>query len=360
LAELAAPKEEESAEASEGTLTHELGAQLINDACRGLLPEKWGDVPNLLDPIYTPDQIRAAHGYAWDVFKVLRTFRILGGPHMGIETRVDIKSIHDAMFGTTDMWVYSAEYDELLIWDLKYGFLVVEPIENWQMISYASGLIDALELTNPDTKVQFRIYQPRAPHPQGVRRMWKTTVGELEDYILKLRDAAWWALSDRPQTVPGAHCRYCRARYACTALQRSALEAASYIGTPMPSKLAGQGLAVELAILEYAKSQLEYRLTAIQEQAAHTLRAGGSVPGYRMTAGRGSVRWKLPEATVAALAAGAGVDVRKGMMTPKQAREAGVPDEIVDACSEHRSGKMSVKPVDMSAAQMVFGGNNNG
>jgi hypothetical protein len=124
----------------------------------------------------------------------------------------------------------------------------------------------------------------------------------------------------------------------------------------MPSELDGQGLAVELAILEHAKSQLEYRLTAIQEQAAHALRAGDRVPGYKMTAGRGSVTWKLPADTVAALAASAGVDVRKGMMTPKQAREAGVPAEIIDACSEHRPGKMSVKPVDMSAAQMIFGG----
>jgi hypothetical protein len=125
----------------------------------------------------------------------------------------------------------------------------------------------------------------------------------------------------------------------------------------MPSELDGQALAVELAILEHAKSQIEYRLTAIQEQAARALRAGGTVPGYRMAEGRGSQKWKLPEATVVALAADAGVDVRKGMMTPKQAREAGVPAEIIDACSKRQSGKMSVKPVDTSAATMIFGGN---
>jgi hypothetical protein len=357
LAQMAVPPEPESEAAREGTLAHELAAFMLDDACRGLLPEsrhdlRWKPQSNP----YTEDMIRAAHGYAWEVFRVLRTLRIFGGPHMGIEDRLEIPSISEHCFGTTDAWVYSQEHDQLIIWDLKYGFKVVEPVDNWQLICYVIGIADRLECFNPDTKIHIRIYQPRAPHRLGIHRRWKTTWGDLEPQRLALKDAAWWALNDEPPTRTGPHCRYCRARYTCSALSLEAAAAAEYVSTPMPQELGGQGLAVELAILEAAQRMLEYRLTAIQEQAIQRIRAGATVPGYQVGHGRGSVVWSKPDEIAGVLEHLTGIDIRKGLMTPKQAQEAGIDPETIRDYSEHKPGKQTLRPVDTTAARMVFGG----
>jgi hypothetical protein len=84
------------------TTAHQLSALLIDDACRGLLPERWEDItPKFVDGVDSSvpefvvgkDMYRAAHGYAWEVFKVLRTLKVFGGKHMGIEDRLEIPSI---------------------------------------------------------------------------------------------------------------------------------------------------------------------------------------------------------------------------------------------------------------------------
>lgn len=358
LAQMAVPPEPDSEAAREGTLVHELAARLIDDACRGLLAENPDNVVSI-DPSITPDMLRAAHGYAWGVFRVLRTLRIFGGEHMGVEDRLDIPSISEHCFGTTDAWVYSQEHNQLIIWDLKYGFRVVEPVDNWQLICYVIGIADRLGCFNPDTKIHIRIYQPRAPHRLGIYRRWKTTWGELESRRLTLRDKAWWALSDEPPTETGPHCRYCRARYTCSALSLEAAAAAEYVSTPMPQELGGQGLAVELAILEAAQQTLDYRLAAIQEQAIQRIRAGETVPGYQIGHGRGSVVWSVSDEEVIRRAETEGINVRKGVLTPKQAKEAGLSETTLLALSKHKPGKQTVRPVDTTAARMVFGGEND-
>jgi hypothetical protein len=352
LAQMAAPPEPESEAAREGTLVHELAARLIDDACRGLLPERWESVIDRLDP----NMIRAAYGYAWEVFRVLRTLRIFGGEHMGVEDRLEIPSISEHCFGTTDAWVYSQEHDQLIIWDLKYGFRVVEPVDNWQLICYVIGIADRLGCFNPDTKIHIRIYQPRAPHRLGIHRRWKTTWKDLWSHQITLKSFAADALGNSPPTRPGAHCRYCRARHTCSALSLEAVAAAEYVRTPMPQELGGQGLAVELAILEAAQRTLEYRLTAIQEQAIRRIRAGETVPGYQVGHGRGSVVWTKPDEIAGILEHLTGIDIRKGLMTPKQAQEAGISPETIRDYSKHQPGKQTLRPVDTTAARMVFGG----
>jgi hypothetical protein len=225
LAQMAVPPEPESEAAREGTLVHELAARLIDDACRGLLPDRWESVIDRLDP----NMIRAAYGYAWEVFRVLRTLRIFGGEHMGVEDRLEIPSISEHCFGTTDAWVYSAEHNLLIIWDLKYGFRVVEPVDNWQEICYVIGIADRLGCFNPDTKIHIRIYQPRAPHRLGIHRRWKTTWKDLWSHQNTLKSFAADALGNSPPTRPGAHCRYCRARHTCSALSLEAVAAAEYV-----------------------------------------------------------------------------------------------------------------------------------
>ena len=69
-----------------------------------------------------------------------------------------------------DFYLYDQAEKTLYVTDLKYGYEIVEPFENWQALAYAAG-VAALPGMVPD-KVVITIVQPRAPHRRGPIRTW--------------------------------------------------------------------------------------------------------------------------------------------------------------------------------------------
>jgi hypothetical protein len=158
----------------------------------------------------------------------------------GIEQRVAIPRVHIECFGTVDCTL-TDEQGELHIFDLKYGFGIVEPWDNWQMICYAAGLL------RPTHRfVNIHIVQPRPFHASGPVRTWRVGVGILEEYIQRLHRAATIALQVDPPTTSGSHCKYCSARHACPAAQKAALHAIDYTDRAVAQQLPPEALAVEL------------------------------------------------------------------------------------------------------------------
>lgn len=346
--------------ATEGTDTHTLGADLIDLACRSIVYENAGGVKGLPKAQnLNADQIQGAYDYAKNTFAVLQYYRIFGGPNMGIESRIDMSSIYPGYFGTTDFWVYSSNENSLFLSDLKYGFGIIEPFENYQLISYAAGIIDRLQLTN-DTKVNLRIYQPRAYHYRGPSRTWVTTVRDLQPYIRKLQQSANEAMSDYPRYVPGAHCRYCRARGGCDALRQEAasLFDCCYHDGHYSTNLNDAG--VELAILEHVEKLVSYRLTSLRELVKTVMVSGRQVPGYKLVSEKSALKWEAPAENIAELGDAYGIELRKpSVITPTQAKAAGLPKPIVDMYAKRGANKTKLSADDGSEARMVFGGKKN-
>ena len=345
------PKPPKHPTAASGEYIHDMGADFVEDACRNLSfdRDKW--------PAATDEQYLAAEMYAKHIMGILKVYRIFGGPHMGTEANVNLSNICSGMTGRVDFWTFSRAHNELVILDLKTGKGIVEPFRNWQLICYAAGFPT---LTNDDIVVHLKIVQPRAYHPRGAVRSWKTTIGDLKPYWTTLKLAADAANSDSPFASAGPHCRYCLGkRLAVCAHFRAAVMCHFDNHTDVqPHELTPRAVGTELAYLEEQYELAGFYLDALREQAASMLRKGTRVPGYTMSSGAGKLGWSAGYAAIKALADFQGIDVAKEeLITPTQAKKCGMD---ISGLATRTPGKTGLKKTNLDDAERIFGGNEHG
>lgn len=270
-----------------------------------------------------------------------------------VEQLVQIPRIHAECFGTADCSFTDDQIWELHIFDLKYGFGIVEPWDNWQMICYAAGLIQ------PHHKfVTIHIVQPRPFHADGPHRRWRVGVGILERYIEQLRMAAEAVFTNHAPVTSGSYCKYCSARHACPALQKTAMLCIDYTDRATPQVLSPDALSMELRTIQRAAEAIQYRLTGLEGQAAAAIRAGGTIPGFALESGVGKQKWTVPVEQLACMGDVMGFNLRKSIdtITPAQARKAGMPEDLVTAYTERLSGEVKLVASSMTRIAAVFGG----
>ena len=127
------PDVRDKSAADEGTLAHADGEALLT----GREPER---EPNEATMVWVND---------------MKPY--LGYPH-GVEDRIEMRHIHEGMFGTADGWALVETH--LIVWDFKHGFTYVEEFENLQGICYLSGL--RMKLGDAVKTFEVRIVQPNA------------------------------------------------------------------------------------------------------------------------------------------------------------------------------------------------------
>lgn len=242
-----------------------------------------------------------------------------------------------ANWGTPDYWSWDGQV--LRILDYKYGYGFVDPVNNWQLINYAALVIEELGAAPP--RIELTVVQPRSYHRCGpVRTWWPSNISEP---IQELRDAATAAMSARPTATPGRYCKHCPGRHVCTTLQSSALDAADMSQSSMPMNLPPGALARELRTLDAAQILLEARRDSLEAQAVAIIRRGEHVPGYGLESRPGREQWTVPPESVIAVGASCGVDLAKPtVITPAQARKAGMPAEVVAGLSERGPGSLKL------------------
>jgi hypothetical protein len=278
-----------------------------------------------------------------------------------IEKPVRIERIHAECWGTPDYRRYDPDVKTLDVAEYKYGHLYVDPFENFQMIAYATGALSQLGVSPgaDDVSVRLTVVQPRAFHSGGPVQSWTTTAFGLEKLVQRARAAAAQALGPEPPTVTGPHCALCRARHICGTLRKSAAHIVDYSGTADADELDTVSAAVELRIVDEAADRLAARRTGLAVQVEAELRAGRRVPGWGLEPGRSKLDWNpdvsVPE--VASLGSLIGVDLLKppALVTPTQAKTAGLAEDIVSGYATRRPGAMKLKPDNGTAARKVFG-----
>src|SRR5690606_2452528 len=235
-------------------------------------------------------------------------------------------SIHDEMCGTPDgagVVDILEENGELHVVDYKFGHLEVSPVENWQLLSYARGILDRLQFdgaAEQHIRIFLHIVQPRCYSAGGPIRTWQTTAGDARAQWNRLRHAAHDALGPSPRFKTGEHCKYCPARRACPTLKRQTAgfmdEADWASGIEIPADQVG----LELFFVERSIAQLTARATGLREQVEANLRADQSIPGWCMEPGQSRTQWAAPLTEVHDLGDMMGVDLRRlDAPTPKQA-----------------------------------------
>lgn len=347
----------------EGTAAHEVAARLLSSAARANCdPVNEGEIlPN--NVVVTAEMLEGADLYVDDVRAVMHASGVYGGALLGIEQKIEVPAVHPQCFGTPDLYLLDAKNNTLYIWDYKYGFDPVEAFENWQLVTYAAGILGHIakhaplmhDQVEPTLKVVFRIVQPRAMHREGPIREWRVKYTDLAPYFENLRKGAAQTVEHPHLKRSAAHCKYCPGRHACDTAQAAGAKLFEAATVGLPVDLSVEATATQLQIITRARKQLEALESGFEQQIENLIRSGRPVRGFKMEAAQGREVWSTDAAEVAALGDILGFELRKpSVVTPKQAVKIGVDASVIMAYTSKTKGAMKVVPDNLNHAKKVF------
>jgi len=292
--------------------------------------------------------------------------KVMHGAHVRIEDAVRATRIHDTeCWGTPDAWEHipsglpwSQGLPVVRVGDYKAGHRYVDVFENRQCIGYGVGVLERLDITHDDLWFEFIVVQPRSFHRLGPVRTWRVKASDLRPIVNRLHEKAAAALSHHPTARTGAHCMDCTAAHACETLLCNVNHVIQYAGKMQPSALTPQAMGLELRMLRDAMKLLEAREIAVAASVESVIRASASVPGWKMEPGRPALKWNedtTPE-DLALFADMCGMDIRKplAVLTPTQAKDAGLDEATVLQFATRLPGAMKLKPDSAADARRAF------
>lgn len=288
-------------------------------------------------------------------------------------------------WGEPDGYVWNPIEGVLKLGDYKYGFGVVELYwideygqytYNWQLLSYIAGILDTLDLNDEYIRVELIVVQPRAYHPDGPVRRTTLLATQLRAQVneaftkvhkaLKPFEAA--PLGPMPEATTGPHCIHCPARGICQTYQRASLSVVEYTGKMGRVAMEPNDVGVELAILQHAAQFLRGRISGLEAQADAYIRAGKRVPLFCLEPTGGGWKWNegVTVQELEAMADTCNIVVRNTItdphsrkspvITPTQAKKAGVDEAVINAYSSHTPGALQLaRSKSISQATKVFG-----
>lgn len=276
------------------------------------------------------------------------------------EEPVGCPAIHAECWGTPDYWRWIPEANLLKVVDYKYGHRYVDAFENWQLLAYAIGVMQFLNLP-PTINIKLVIVQPRCYFSNdGYGQDWTITGGQLLDYVARIAARVQVALSPNAPTHTGKHCLDCRAAGICSTLQRNGMHLAEYSGTAHAIELPVDALGLEARIVYDAYKLLEARLEGLKAQIKHHTNRGQSVPYWVMKDGRRLLKWNddvtIEDIRMLGQAAGVETIHPPKAITPTQAVDAGVDERIITGAYATRgpAGK-TLAPESATLASKIFG-----
>ena len=338
----------------EGHITHGIAAAMLRGATCA--------VPNVGAVIYngvavTQEMHAAAELYVEDILRTVPDYGP-GNVLVEVERPTKVMPVHPLCFGTPDCCMYDSVTNSLYIWDLKFGYGIVEPEDNWQLITYAAGIIHELGISDIGLTLHLRIIQPRAYHPEGPIREWCISAVEIRPYVNKLHYAAHLALEPgQHETLKsGIHCRYCSGRHACQALREAAYYSVDISGRLEIEEPTSDALGREYKLLQEAADRIAYRLTGVEAQVRARTEAGDLTTGYRIESALGRLSWDKSVNEVLVLGDLVEKDLRKSPepVTPAQAIKVGISKEIIEKFSSRKPTAPKLVPSNQTLASQAF------
>lgn len=241
--------------------------------------------------------------------------------------------------------------NDLTIADLKYGWRIVEPLENWTLISHAIAW--CLKNNTAPYMVKFVIFQPRPFHPQGAVREWKVLYTDLLEYYKHL---VYTLEHPTPAVSTGSQCYKCQSLSQCPAAQIAAMNAIDISQMAFDSEIDNDKLSWMLNNLKRAQEILKQSYDAYQDLALHRLKDGKNLKGYSIQPALGNTKWdnKVDADFIKTMC---GIDITvKNLMTPAQAKKAGVPEELINNCTYRPDNGLKLVSIDENKlAKKLFG-----
>jgi len=272
-------------------------------------------------------------------------------PSRGRMIKADVE--HDTTFsgngytvaGRCDAYAIGVINDHMILYvdDFKYGYGIIEPENNWTLVSHAVGICIAQGLT--PTEIVLTVHQPRPHHMAGKSRDWRINYGTLLELYreIDVRLSAPAAV-----VTSGPECGHCPALAVCPAGQRAAYNAIEVSTRAHDDDISNEVMSIELDLLARAKKAIEARAKALQELATHRLRTGAIIPNYALDRGLGDRTWKkhvTPELLTAVT--GRTDIVTSKLISPPQLIQLGVDEATVNLFCERPDLGTRLKRIDL-------------
>jgi len=343
--ELLFPEPDDTPEAMEGTAAHWVVAELAagHDVADGQI------APNGV--VIDDEMIEGAH--------LMIDTLTEGGPlHLwAVEQPLAIPRVSARCWGTPDARRWLIPRRRLRVVDYKYGHGFVEVFENLQLIAYASGELSAAGIDGLEEQavlVELVIVQPRNYHRDGQVRTWSVTAADLRAHINAMAAACEASVRPDAPTRLGPECEFCPGRHACPTLTAAALDACDMVGTSTPLGLTAQQAAAELRRLNRAAELLHARCAGLEQQITAALRSGVPVPHFHLEQSAGRETWTIAAEQVKIIGQMYNLPLmREKPVTPKQARELGLP---TTGLTHSPGGAVKLAADDPLKARKIFGG----
>lgn len=198
--------EEESTYAAEGTLAHDLAAELLTKSQTARYDMSKIEAIKK-DPLYSQEMLEHCTEYANYVRGMAN------GSFIYVEREYDMSAYIPLQFGTAD--ASFIKDNAIHVIDLKYGAGVrVAATANKQMMCYALGAYEAHKSGHSIKTAVLHIYQPRA----GGACLWEISIADLLSWAeVEAGPKGKQAIAGVGDFIPGKHCQFCKARTICKA-----------------------------------------------------------------------------------------------------------------------------------------------
>jgi hypothetical protein len=234
----------------------------------------------------------APNGYVIDVDMISHAEAFVAAAGLGAEYECDVSwqaTTEVEIRCRADRVVWDAAAQTLRVDDFKFGYRIIDPERNWQLVAAAIGECRRRQIT--PAHIVLGIYQPRSWHRDGPYRRWVIdfeTLVSLHDEIVSVVSE----LDDRLQT--GDHCRHCPGASlgTCPAYLRAAQNAVDVAMRGGPVDFPLDALGAELTVLERAAEMIKDRLAHASDILKTRILAGDRVPGYAVEPALGNSTWK--------------------------------------------------------------------
>lgn len=258
--------------------------------------------------------------------------------------------------GASDISFTTRSQDETVLYvdDVKYGWALVEPEDNWQLISYAIG--EVIRTKQTYDKIVMRIHQPRPHHEDGPTREWCISYAELLELkeVIELR---MMELSEgMDDLVTSGNCRYCPAAASCPAASKAYFRGIDIIHDFVQDDISDEELSFQLDLYNRMKEIFKVRKDSLEQLAVDRLNNNRLIPNYSTKQSFGNRAWqKGIDADYIKMMTGKDV-TKVAMLSPAQAEKAGVNKKLVEQLTKRFEKAPKLARVDTTKlGDEIFG-----
>lgn len=265
-----------SSNASEGTMMHAFSARCLETAtyAKAYIGEKDAETGLTLSEEQAKD-VQTYVDYVWDIVEATKGTLL-------VEQRLPIAWMtnEDGAVGTADAIIITP--DELIVVDAKFGFKMVDAVENKQLMMYAAAAYDEHKIAYDFKSIRVAIVQPRL----NATPEWTTTPDALMAFAAEIAFAAEQIQSGNDNLVPSEKgCQWCRAKAICPAIKAKVM---NDFETVVPETADEDDLARVMVNANLIESWVK----SIRAEVERRLLAGEPVKGYKLVQGkRGNRQW---------------------------------------------------------------------